>query len=377
MRSSFQKDPKETRLNQKEENKMITLKDVGVAFKGTQGTINAVEKVNLSIDKGDVYGIVGYSGAGKSTLVRTINLLQRPTKGSVWVNGQNMLALSPKELRNARKKVGMIFQHFNLMDSRTVAGNIAYPLRKSGLSKTAIKEKVVELLELVGLSDKYDAFPSQLSGGQKQRVAIARALANDPDVLLCDEATSALDPKTTLSILELLKELNKRLALTIVIITHEMQVVKEICNKVAVMENGHVVENGDVVSIFTQPKELITKEFINTATHIDQALDKILSHPTLLNLQENDTLANISYVGTNTSEPLISHLSSRFHIATNILYGNVEILQGIPVGNLLVVLSGDPIQKQKAFAYLESKDVSIDTLKNQSEKIVQFKQKIS
>lgn len=356
---------------------MITLKDVGVAFKGTQGTINAVEKVNLSIDKGDVYGIVGYSGAGKSTLVRTINLLQRPTKGSVWVNGQNMLALSPKELRNARKKVGMIFQHFNLMDSRTVAGNIAYPLRKSGLSKTAIKEKVIELLELVGLSDKYDAFPSQLSGGQKQRVAIARALANDPDVLLCDEATSALDPKTTLSILELLKELNKRLALTIVIITHEMQVVKEICNKVAVMENGHVVENGDVVSIFTQPKELITKEFINTATHIDQALDKILSHPTLLNLQENDTLANISYVGTNTSEPLISHLSSRFHIATNILYGNVEILQGIPVGNLLVVLSGDPIQKQKAFAYLESKDVSIDTLKNQSKKIVQFKQKIS
>lgn len=356
---------------------MITLKDVGVAFKGTHGTINAVEKVNLSIDKGDVYGIVGYSGAGKSTLVRTINLLQRPTKGSVWVNGQNMLVLSPKELRNARKKVGMIFQHFNLMDSRTVAGNIAYPLRKSGLSKTAIKEKVVDLLDLVGLSDKYDAFPSQLSGGQKQRVAIARALANDPDVLLCDEATSALDPKTTLSILELLKELNKRLALTIVIITHEMQVVKEICNKVAVMENGHVVENGDVVSIFTQPKELITKEFINTATHIDQALDKILSHPTLLNLQENDTLANISYVGTNTSEPLISHLSSRFHIATNILYGNVEILQGTPVGNLLVVLSGDPVQKQKAFAYLESKDVSIDTLKNQSEKIVQFKQKIS
>lgn len=356
---------------------MITLKDVSVTFKGTHGTINAVEKVNLSIDKGDVYGIVGYSGAGKSTLVRTINLLQRPTKGSVWVSGQNMLALNSKELRNARKKVGMIFQHFNLMDSRTVAGNIAYPLRKSGLSKTAIKEKVVELLELVGLLDKYDAFPSQLSGGQKQRVAIARALANDPDVLLCDEATSALDPKTTLSILELLKELNKRLALTIVIITHEMQVVKEICNKVAVMENGHVLENGDVVSIFTQPKELITKEFINTATHIDQALDKILSHPTLLNLQENDTLANISYVGTNTSEPLISHLSSRFHIATNILYGNVEILQGTPVGNLLVVLSGDPVQKQKAFAYLESKGVSIDTLKNQTEKIVQFKQKIS
>lgn len=354
---------------------MITLKNVGVAFQGTNGIIKAVKNVNLSIDKGDVYGIVGYSGAGKSTLVRTINLLQRPTEGSVLVNGQDMLSLSPKELRYARKKVGMIFQHFNLMDSRTVAGNIAYPLRKSGLSKSAIKEKVIELLELVGLSDKYDAFPSQLSGGQKQRVAIARALANDPDVLLCDEATSALDPKTTLSILELLKKLNKRLSLTIVIITHEMQVVKEICNKVAVMENGHVVENGDVVSIFTQPKELITKEFINTATHIDQVLDKILNHPTLLNLKENDTLANISYVGTNTSEPLISNLSSGFHIATNILYGNVEILQDTPIGNLLVVLSGDPIQKQKAVAYLKSKNVSVDTLTNQSEKIVHFKQK--
>ncbi|MFL2100487.1 methionine ABC transporter ATP-binding protein [Desemzia sp. FAM 23989] len=354
---------------------MITLKDIGVTFGSANAPIKAVEEVSLSVDKGDVYGIVGYSGAGKSTLVRTINLLQCPTSGKVIVAGKDLLALNPSGLRAARKKIGMIFQHFNLMDSRTVAGNIAYPLRKSGLSKSAIQQKVADLLDLVGLSDKIDAFPSQLSGGQKQRVAIARALANDPDVLLCDEATSALDPKTTLSILSLLKELNERLSLTIVIITHEMQVVKEICNKVAVMENGHVVEDGDLVSIFTQPKEQITKEFINTATHVDQAFEKILNHPTLLNLQGDDTLANISYVGSNTSEPLIATLSSRFHVSTNILFGNVEILQETPVGNLLVVLSGEPAQKQKALSYLASKDVAVEILTSQSEKVIQFKLK--
>ena len=354
---------------------MITLKDIGVTFGNSNAPIKAVEEVSLSVDKGDVYGIVGYSGAGKSTLVRTINLLQRPSSGKVVVAGQDMLALRPSELRAAREKIGMIFQHFNLMDSRTVAGNIAYPLRKSGLSKSAIQQKVIDLLNLVGLSDKINAFPSQLSGGQKQRVAIARALANDPDVLLCDEATSALDPKTTLSILSLLKELNERLSLTIVIITHEMQVVKEICNKVAVMENGHVVEDGDLVSIFTQPQQQITKEFINTATHVDQALEKILNHPTLLNLYGNDTLANISYVGSNTSEPLIATLSSRFSVSTNILYGNVEILQETPVGNLLVILSGEPAQKQKALSYLASKNVAVEILTSQSEKVIQFKQK--
>lgn len=354
---------------------MITLKDIGVTFGNSNAPIKAVEEVSLSVDKGDVYGIVGYSGAGKSTLVRTINLLQRPSSGKVVVAGQDMLALRPSELRAARKKIGMIFQHFNLMDSRTVAGNIAYPLRKSGLSKSAIQQKVIDLLNLVGLSDKINAFPSQLSGGQKQRVAIARALANDPDVLLCDEATSALDPKTTLSILSLLKELNERLSLTIVIITHEMQVVKEICNKVAVMENGHVVEDGDLVSIFTQPQQQITKEFINTATHVDQALEKILNHPTLLNLYGDDTLANISYVGSNTSEPLIATLSSRFSVSTNILYGNVEILQETPVGNLLVILSGEPAQKQKALSYLASKNVAVEILTSQSEKVIQFKQK--
>lgn len=348
---------------------MITLNNVSVTFTGKETAIKAVENVQLRVEKGDVFGIVGYSGAGKSTLVRTINLLQRPTEGSVIVSGQDLLRLKPKQLRAARKKIGMIFQHFNLMGSRTIAENVAYPLKKSGLSKTEIKEKVADLLDLVGLTDKSSAYPSQLSGGQKQRVAIARSLANDPEVLLCDEATSALDPKTTLSILELLKELNKKLALTIVIITHEMQVVKEICNKVAVMENGHVVEEGDLVSIFTEPKERITKEFINTSTHVDQALENILKHPTLLDLQPNDVLANISYVGESTSDPLIATLTTRFGVTTNILFGNVEILQETPVGNLIVVLSGEPGRRDKAIAYLKSKNVKVALIHHQHQVI--------
>ncbi|WP_277631035.1 methionine ABC transporter ATP-binding protein [Atopococcus tabaci] len=350
---------------------MIELKNIDVTFQNKTQTVQAVKDVSLVVDQGDIYGIVGYSGAGKSTLVRTINLLQRPTSGEVIVHGQRLVDLPPKELRASRKKIGMIFQHFNLMRSRTVAGNVAYPLRKSGLTKQEINQKVDELLELVGLADKKNTFPSQLSGGQKQRVAIARALANDPEVLLCDEATSALDPKTTNSILELLKDLNKKLNLTIVIITHEMQVVKEICNKVAVMENGEVVEKGDLVSIFTAPKNQLTKEFINTATHIDQALDKLAKHPTLLQLSKNDVLANITYVGESTSSPLIATLYAQFGVVTNILYGNVEILQETPIGNLIVVLSGEPAQREKAIAYLELNDVTVKLL-DHNQKVVAF-----
>ncbi|MCC5893863.1 MAG: methionine ABC transporter ATP-binding protein [Alkalibacterium sp.] len=341
---------------------MIELKNVDVTFQDGKKTVKAVRDVSITVEKGDIYGIVGYSGAGKSTLVRTINLLQRPTSGSVIVDKQELSALPPKALRTARKKIGMIFQHFNLMRARTVAGNVAYPLRKSGLSKKEVNAKIDELLELVGLADKKHTYPSQLSGGQKQRVAIARALANDPEVLLCDEATSALDPKTTSSILELLKRLNKQLSLTIVIITHEMQVVKEICNKVAVMDDGKVVEKGDLVSLFTAPKEALTHEFIDTATHIHQALEKIRKHPTLLDLSADDVLANITYVGESTSTPLIASLYAQFGVTTNILYGNVEILQQTPVGNLIVVLSGERRQREKAVAYLESNNVKVNTI---------------
>ena len=342
---------------------MIDLKDVSVIFQGDkQKEIKAVQNVSLHVNKGDVYGIVGYSGAGKSTLVRTINLLQRPTSGKVVINKKVITDLSEKELRQARKKIGMIFQHFNLMGSRTIFDNVAFPLKRSKLTKSQISKKVLELLDLVGLGDKADAYPSQLSGGQKQRVAIARALANDPEILLCDEATSALDPKTTSSILELLKKLNKDLGLTIVIITHEMQVVKEICNKVAVMEDGHVIEEGSLLEIFTNPQNQLTKDFINTATHVDQGIDTVLDHPTLLNLKETDVLAKLSFVGGSTSEPLIAKLNNSFQVQGNILFGNVEILQETPVGTLLLVLSGSTEKIAEAIDYLQLNDVRVSII---------------
>ncbi|WP_430110149.1 methionine ABC transporter ATP-binding protein [Paenibacillus sp. B1-33] len=341
---------------------MIFLSNIHVTFDTGTQSVAAVQDVSLHVDAGDVYGIVGYSGAGKSTLVRVINLLQRPASGSVEVNGQDLLALSPKELRTARKKIGMIFQHFNLMNSRTIYDNVDYPLKSSKLSKRERSQKVKDLLELVGLSDKVDAYPSQLSGGQKQRVAIARALANDPEILLCDEATSALDPKTTLSILELLKKMNQTLGLTIVLITHEMQVVKEICNKVAVMEDGQIIEQGDIVSIFSRPKNALTRDFIHTATHMEQTLEKLIQHPSLMQRKDNDILCKISYIGDSTSEPIISALTARYRVTTNILYANVEILQQTPIGNLIVVMSGSASNLEEALRYLQSIQVTVELL---------------
>lgn len=345
---------------------MIELKDISVTFKSDQNKdVRAVQDVSLKVDPGDVYGIVGYSGAGKSTLVRTINLLQPPTSGEVIVHDQVLTDMSEEKLREARKKIGMIFQHFNLMDSRTIFDNVAFPLKRSLLSKKEIHQKVLELLELVGLDDKALSYPSQLSGGQKQRVAIARALANDPEILLCDEATSALDPKTTSSILDLLKQLNKRLNLTIVIITHEMQVVKEICNKVAVMEDGYVIEKGTLLDIFTNPQNQLTKDFINTATHVDKGIETVLTHPTLLNLQEDDVLVKLSFVGGSTGEPLISTLSNSFSVQGNILFGNVEILQDTPVGTLLLMLSGNPSHIVESIQFLQDNDVTVKIISNE------------
>ena len=341
---------------------MIKLENIDVTFKQGAKVVNAVKNVSLDVESGDIYGIIGYSGAGKSTLVRTINLLQRPTKGNVVVNGVDLLQLKPKGLREARKKIGMIFQHFNLMNTLSVFDNVAFPLKKSGKTKSEIEEKVLSLLELVGLEDKVNSYPRQLSGGQKQRVAIARALANDPDVLLCDEATSALDPKTTYSILELLKKVNVQLGITIVIITHEMQVVKEICNKVAVMEEGEVIEQGSVLEIFTNPERDLTKDFIDTATHINQGIETVLSHEQLLNLQEGDYLVKISFVGASTGEPLITKLSTQFQVAANILFANVEIIQDTPVGTLLVGLSGEKSGIENALSYIKEQGVSVDVL---------------
>lgn len=343
---------------------MISLKDVSVTFtQPNKETIQAVKNVSLEVDKGDVYGIVGYSGAGKSTLVRVINLLQRPTSGSVVVNQTELTALPAKALREKRKTIGMIFQHFNLMDSRNVFDNVDFSLKYAGISKQERRQKVTELLSLIGLEEKARSFPSQLSGGQKQRVAIARALANDPEILLCDEATSALDPKTTLQILALLKKLNRKLGLTIVIITHEMQVVKEICNKVAVMENGEIIEQGKSVQIFSQPAKPLTKDFIRTATHIDQALETILGSAKFSSLAANEWLVELSYVGDQTNEPLIAQLFSRYQVTTNILYGNVEILQDVPIGSLIVSLSGEYGQRKRALDFLADQGVYTNIIK--------------
>ena len=295
---------------------MIELTHISKDFASGGRTVHAVQDVSLSIGKGEIFGIIGFSGAGKSTLVRCINLLERPTSGSVTVDGKEMTALSARELRQARKKIGMIFQHFNLMPSRTVFGNVAYPLRGSGLSREQIADKVHRLLELVGIGDKAEAYPKQLSGGQKQRVAIARALANDPNVLLCDEATSALDPQTTKAILRLLKNLNEKLGITVVIITHEMAVVKEICDRVAVMEHGRVVEQGEVFNVFADPRQEITRSFIHTTSNLRKIEELIEEDSPVVQLKPGELIVRLSYIQRNVSEPLIPTVSlSLIHIS--------------------------------------------------------------
>lgn len=252
--------------------KIIELKDVVVDFYHDRQLRRALDHVDLTVCTGEIFGIVGYSGAGKSTLVRLINYLQQPSSGEIIVNDQNLATLNNQGLQKARQKIGMIFQHFNLMKSRTVINNVEFPLLSKKISANERREKAMELLDLVGLSDYAEVYPDQLSGGQKQRVAIARALANEPDILISDESTSALDPKTTVSILKLLQELNRKLNLTIVLITHEMQVIQTICHKVAVMEKGKVIEQGSVSEIFTQPKQSLTQEFIDTASNVRLSL---------------------------------------------------------------------------------------------------------
>lgn len=340
---------------------MIQLNNINVIFERGR-TVHAVRNVSLEVERGDIYGIVGFSGAGKSTLIRTINLLQRPTSGSVVIAGEDLTAFTAEQLRKRRQKIGMIFQHFNLLSSKTVFDNVAFPLKHSRLTKEERAQKVRQLLEVVGIADKEGAYPSQLSGGQKQRVAIARALANDPDILLCDEATSALDPQTTDEVLRLLKSLNETLNLTIVIITHEMQVVKDICNKVAVMETGEIIERGSIIDVFSNPQKPLTRSFINTATQIDSALEKVLSHKSLLHLSDDDLLARINYIGESTSVPIISALNNDYSVVTNILSGSIEILQDTPIGSLVVVFSGSKANIERALSFLDERGVGVEII---------------
>lgn len=343
---------------------MIRLENVSKTFTDSNKEVHAVNNVSLTINDGDIFGIIGFSGAGKSTLVRCINLLEKPTEGKVFVDDAEITALSGKELRKARKKIGMIFQHFNLMPSRTIFGNVAYPLRGSGLSKEEIREKVHHLLELVGISEKENAFPSQLSGGQKQRVAIARALANDPSILLCDEATSALDPQTTKSILKLLQQLNQTLGITVVVITHEMAVVKEICNRVAVMDHGDVVEEGEVFHVFASPKEPLTRSFIKTTSNLQKIEELIAADSPVVATKQGELIVRLSYVEKNTSEPLISTVTQKFGIILNIVFADVEIVQNAPIGGTVAIVSGESSKIDEALQYLRDKNVGVEVIKD-------------
>ncbi|EGT4255601.1 ATP-binding cassette domain-containing protein [Citrobacter amalonaticus] len=298
---------------------MIVLKNISKVFKPGRLAITAVDNVNLTVEQGQIYGIIGYSGAGKSTLIRLLNGLEKPTAGSVTINGHDISAARGESLRQARLKISMVFQHFNLLWSRTVRENIAFSMQIAGAPKAKIQARVAELIELVGLTGRENAYPSQLSGGQKQRVGIARALANSPDVLLCDEATSALDPQTTDQILDLLLDINRRFQLTIVLITHEMHVVRKICDRVAVMENGQVVEEGDVLSVFTHPQQPIARQFVR---QVGQYADEEAFNPQLA-IELGGTVIKLTFTGHSTHQPIVGELTLRYGLPFNILHGKM------------------------------------------------------
>ena len=342
---------------------MIVIEDAYKTFESGARKVDAVRGVSLTIQDGEIFGVIGYSGAGKSTLIRLINLLERPTSGKIFVNGQELTALAPKELRQARRKIGMIFQHFNLMKSRTVYSNVAYPLRGSSLSKEERRNKVMNLLKLVGLEEKALAYPSQLSGGQKQRVAIARALANDPTVLLCDEATSALDPQTTQDILRLLRDVNRKLGITIVLITHEIAVVKEICTRLAVMDAGRVVEEGAIYDVFSQPKAELTQRFIRTTNNLARFEELLANAPDSLNLMPGDVIAQMEFHGGSAGHALVSTLSREYGVDISIVFGNIDILQATPLGTLIVIFRGPVDQVQKALLAAEKSEVQVEVLR--------------
>lgn len=341
---------------------MIILENVSKTFDLDGKTVEAVKNVNLSLDEGKIHGIIGFSGAGKSTLVRCINLLERPTSGKVILGDVEITDLDEKKLREERKKIGMIFQQFNLFASRTVFQNIAYPLKNSGLSKKEVENKVNDLLELVELKEKSSVYPSQLSGGQKQRVAIARALANDPKILLSDEATSALDPQTTKSILKLLKRLNEKLGITVIVITHEMQVVKEICDNVVVMENGRVVEQGDVFNIFANPVEKITRDFVDSTSNLSKVHELINENAEIVQLKEGECIVKFTYLKRDASEALVSQISRSFDLNVNIIFGNIEFIGDNPIGGLVSIVSGKGSSISDAIDYLRGKNVGVEVI---------------
>jgi D-methionine transport system ATP-binding protein len=340
---------------------MIELKNVSKTFSKAGRQIHALSDVSLHVPQGTIFGIIGTSGAGKSTLIRCINLLERPTAGDVYIDGISLLKLSNSQLALQRRQIGMIFQHFNLLSSRTVFGNIAFPLELAGVSKDAIRARVDELLDLVGLKEKRDEYPASLSGGQKQRVAIARTLANNPKVLLCDEATSALDPATTRSILNLLRDINKKLNITILLITHQMEVVQAICDRVGVISNGKLVEQGTVGDVFASPRESLTREFIASALHVE--LPAYYADKLKTNYEPgNNTLLKLELTGESVSEPLITQAAKRFNINADIVSAQTTYAGSTPFGILIVALSGDIESQRMAVEYFSANHIKTETL---------------
>lgn len=340
---------------------MITLENVTKVY-GNKTQVKALNGISLSVKAGEIFGIIGKSGAGKSTLVRCINMLERPTSGKVIIDERDMTTLSDSRLRQERKSIGMIFQHFNLLSSRTVFDNIAFPLELTDTPKEIIRNKVEGLLELVGLSDRKSNYPSQLSGGQKQRVGIARALASDPKILLCDEATSALDPQTTTAILALLQDINKRLGITIIIITHEMAVVKDICDRVAVIEGGYIKECGRVVDIFTNPQSETMQEFVKSIinTEMPRGITRlgITNEPK----EGSDMLVRVRFKGNITTKPLMAQVIRHSNADLSVLYGNIDYIQDEPFGYLIFSIIGDMESQIRAFNYIESLPVESEVL---------------
>lgn len=337
---------------------MIEFQDLRKVYDSGGKQFAALNGINLKINKGEIFGVIGFSGAGKSSLLRCVNLLERPTSGKVIVDGHDLTSLSAKEIREVKRNIGMVFQHFNLLNSKTVFANVAMPLSLTKVPKDEIHKRVTELLEFVGLADKANNYPDQLSGGQKQRIGIARALATQPSILLCDEATSALDPQTTSSILQLLKKINEEYNITILIITHEMAVIREICDRVAVIEEGQIIEEGSVFDVFSSPQTQTAKNFVSTVMNdvIPDSIQKIVEN----GLQK---VYQINFVGSSTGQPLLSKLAKQFDIHVNVLFGNITELQGTPFGSLIVEFQGAQSEINKALAFIHQEEVSIKEVK--------------
>ncbi len=337
---------------------MIQFKNVSVSFPQKNGELHAVDNVTLHIGKGKIYGLVGASRAGKSTLLRTINLLEQPTSGEVIVNGEVINHLRGESLRRYRQNIGIIFQHFNLAANKTVRKNVEFPLKAANVPKAEIKGRVDELLELVGLGDKSEEYPAKLSGGQKQRVGIARALANNANILLCDEATSALDPETTVSILKLLESINQKYGITIIMITHEIDVVKMICNEMAVMKDGSVLESGKVIDIISRPKNEFTKKLISNSENYELPSE-------IIGQFGKENIVKITYLGSGATDPILSNAIKTNNVDISILHGKIDYISHVPVGTLIVSVQGDEKDVENAIDYIRSKTLRVEVGANE------------